>query len=163
MDAAHSHFLNERREKIRREYIRMLSLHEFVKPKSGMPMHSPRSPIYDETLARCTRAVYPLRFLQTAAWRWASVFLWLWIGHLYMGIKGLSMHSPRSLVYDETVARCNRAVYFPRFLRTAARRRANVFLWLSLGHMYMWIKGMPMHSPWSPVYGETLARCTRAV
>jgi hypothetical protein len=25
-------------------------------------MHSPRSPIYSETLARCTRAVYPLDF-----------------------------------------------------------------------------------------------------
>jgi hypothetical protein len=28
----------------------------------GFAMHSPRIPIYGETLARCTRAVYPLDF-----------------------------------------------------------------------------------------------------
>jgi hypothetical protein len=28
----------------------------------GLPMHSPRSPIYEDTLARCTHAVYPLDF-----------------------------------------------------------------------------------------------------
>jgi hypothetical protein len=47
-------------------------------------MHSPRSPIYGETLARRTRAVYPTRFLRMAERRWASVFLWLWLGHIYM-------------------------------------------------------------------------------
>jgi hypothetical protein len=80
-----------------------------------------------------------------------------------MGIKGLPMHSPRSPVYGETLARCTRVVYFPRFLWTVARRRVSVFLWLWLGYMYMCIKGMPMHSPRSPVYGETLARCTCVV
>jgi hypothetical protein len=38
-----------------------------------------------------------------------------------------------------------------------------VFHVLWLGHMYMASKGLPMHSSRSPVYGETLARCTRAV
>jgi hypothetical protein len=28
----------------------------------GFAMHSPRSPIYGETLARCAHAVYPLDF-----------------------------------------------------------------------------------------------------
>jgi hypothetical protein len=28
----------------------------------GFVMHSPQSPIYGETLARCTRTVYPLDF-----------------------------------------------------------------------------------------------------
>jgi hypothetical protein len=28
----------------------------------GLPMHSPQSPAYGETLARCTRAVYPQDF-----------------------------------------------------------------------------------------------------
>jgi hypothetical protein len=37
-------------------------------------MHSPRIPVYGETLAHYTRAVYPPRFLLTAAPRWASVF-----------------------------------------------------------------------------------------
>jgi hypothetical protein len=27
-----------------------------------MPIHSPQSMVYDETLARCTRIVYPLDF-----------------------------------------------------------------------------------------------------
>jgi hypothetical protein len=62
-----------------------------------------------------------------AARRWASVFLWLWLGHMYMGIKGLPMHSPQNPVYGETLARCTHAVYFPRFLLTAARWRASVF------------------------------------
>jgi hypothetical protein len=66
----------------------------------GLPMHSPRSPVYGETLARCTHAVYPPRFLRMAAHRWASVFLLLWLGHMYMGSKGLPMHSleARSMV-----------------------------------------------------------------
>jgi hypothetical protein len=34
-------------------------------------------------------------------------------------------------------------------------------LWL--GHMYIRKKDLPMHSSRSPVYGETLARCTCAV
>jgi hypothetical protein len=38
-----------------------------------------------------------------------------------------------------------------------------VFHVLSLGHMYMASKGLPMHSSRSPVYGKTLDRCTRAV
>jgi hypothetical protein len=38
-----------------------------------------------------------------------------------------------------------------------------VFHVLWLGHMYMASKGLPMHSSRSPVYGETLARCTHAV
>jgi hypothetical protein len=28
----------------------------------GLPMHSSRSPLYGETLAQCTHAVYPLDF-----------------------------------------------------------------------------------------------------
>jgi hypothetical protein len=74
-------------------------------------MHSPLSPIYSETLARCTRTVYPHIFLLTAAHRWASVFLWLWLGHMYMGNKGLPMHSSQSLVNGETQARSTCAVY----------------------------------------------------
>jgi hypothetical protein len=54
---------------------------------------------------------------------------------MYMGVKGLPIPTPQSLVYDETLARYTRAVYFPRFLHTAARRRASMFLWLLLGHM----------------------------
>jgi hypothetical protein len=69
----------------------------------GFALHSPRSPVYSETLASCTRAVYPPRFLWAAAHRWASVFLWLWLGHMYMESKGLPMHSPRSPVYSETL------------------------------------------------------------
>jgi hypothetical protein len=38
-----------------------------------------------------------------------------------------------------------------------------VFHVLLLGHMCMGSKGLPMHSSRSPIYGETLARCTRAV
>jgi hypothetical protein len=54
----------------------------------GLPMHSSRIPVYDETLAYCTRAVYPPRFLWTTP-RWgASVFHVLWLGHMYMGTKG---------------------------------------------------------------------------
>jgi hypothetical protein len=37
-----------------------------------------------------------------------------------------------------------------------------VFHVLWLGHMYMGSKDLPMHSSQSPVYGEILARCTRA-
>jgi hypothetical protein len=73
-------------------------------------MHSPRSPVYGEILACYTRMVYPPRFLRTAAHRWASVFLWLWLGHMYMGNKGFPMHSPQSPVYGETLARCTRVV-----------------------------------------------------
>jgi hypothetical protein len=74
-------------------------------------MHSPRSPIYGETLARCTHVVYPPGFLWTAARRWASVFVWLSLGHMYMGSKAFAMHSPRSPIYGETPARCTRTVY----------------------------------------------------
>jgi hypothetical protein len=74
----------------------------------GLPMHSPISPVHGKTLARCTRVVYPPRFLRTEKHRWASVFLWLWLGHMYMESN---MHSPRSPVYSETLARCTRAVY----------------------------------------------------
>jgi hypothetical protein len=59
-------------------------------------MHSPQSPFYGKTLARFTRAVYPPRFLRTTANRWASVFLWLWLGHMYMGIKGLPCIAPEA-------------------------------------------------------------------
>jgi hypothetical protein len=69
----------------------------------GLPMHNPRSPVNGETLARCTRAVNPPRFLWTAAHRWASVFLWLLLGHMYMESKCFPMHSPQSPVYSETL------------------------------------------------------------
>jgi hypothetical protein len=82
----------------------------------GLPMHSSRSLVYGETLARCTRAVYPPRFLRTMP-RWeASVFHVLWLGHMYIENKCLPMHSSRSSVYGETLARCTHAVYPPRFL-----------------------------------------------
>jgi hypothetical protein len=45
----------------------------------------------------------------------------------------------------------------------AARWGASVFHVVWLGHMYMGSKGFAMHSPRNPIYGETLARCTRAV
>jgi hypothetical protein len=127
----------------------------------GFPMHTSPSPVYSETLARCNRVVYSLRFLLTMAHWWASVFLWLWLGHMYMGNKDLPMHSSRSLVNGETLDRCTYAVYPPRFLRTMPRWGASVFHVLWLGHMYMGTKGFPMHSYRSPVYGETLALCTR--
>jgi hypothetical protein len=76
-----------------------------------LPLHSPRSPVYNETLARCTRAVSPPRFLRTAAHRWASVHIYIWLGHMYMGSKGIPMHNPRSPIYDETIASCTRADY----------------------------------------------------
>jgi hypothetical protein len=80
----------------------------------GLPIHSSQSTVYGETLARCTRAVYPPRFLRTTP-RWgASVFHVLWLGHMYIGNKCLPMHSSRSSVYDETLARCTRVVYPPR-------------------------------------------------
>jgi hypothetical protein len=40
----------------------------------------------------------------------------LWLGHMYMGTKGLPMHSSRSPIYSETLARCTRAVYPLDFL-----------------------------------------------
>jgi hypothetical protein len=40
--------------------------------------------MYGETLARRTRVVYPPRLFQTTSRRWASVFLWLWLGHMYV-------------------------------------------------------------------------------
>jgi hypothetical protein len=44
--------------------------------------------------------------------RWGdSVFHVLWLGHMYMGTKGLPMHSSRSSVYAETLARSTREVY----------------------------------------------------
>jgi hypothetical protein len=91
------------------------------------------------------------------------VFYVLWLGHMYMASKGLPMYSSRSPVYGKTLARCTRAVYPPRFLWTMPRWEASVFHVLWLGHMYMASKGLPMHSSQSPVYGETLARYTRAV
>jgi hypothetical protein len=47
------------------------------------------------------------------------VFHRLWLGHMYMGSKGMPMHSPQSTLYGETLARCTHTVYPPRFLRTA--------------------------------------------
>jgi hypothetical protein len=67
------------------------------------PCIAPRSPVYGETLAHYTCVVYPPRFLRTVAHRWASVFLWLWLGHTYMESKGLPMHSPPKPVYSETL------------------------------------------------------------
>jgi hypothetical protein len=49
---------------------------------------------------------------------WASVFFWVWLGHMYIRSKGLPMHGPPSPVYGEDLARCTRAVYPPRFLLT---------------------------------------------
>jgi hypothetical protein len=80
-----------------------------------------------------------------------------------MGSKGLPVHSSRSLVYGKTLARCNRAVCPPRFLQTKPRWGASLFHVLWLDHMYMGSKGFPMHSPPSPLYGDTLARCIREV
>jgi hypothetical protein len=77
----------------------------------GLPMHSPRSPVYGETLVHCIRAVYPPRFLWTIGHRWACVFLWLWLGHVYMGSKSLPMCSPQRLFYNKTLARCTCVVY----------------------------------------------------
>jgi hypothetical protein len=62
----------------------------------GLPMHSPRSSVYSEAL--------PPRFLQTVAHLWDSVFLWLWLGHMYMESKGLPVHSPKRTVYGDTLA-----------------------------------------------------------
>jgi hypothetical protein len=84
-------------------------------------MHSPQSPIYGETLACCTRAVYPLVFLRTAARRWASVLLWLLLGHMYMGRKCFAIHSLQSPIYSKTLACCTRAVY-PLFFFLSALR-----------------------------------------
>jgi hypothetical protein len=39
------------------------------------------------------------------------MFLWLWLGHMYIGSKGFAMHSPRSPIYSETLARYTHAVY----------------------------------------------------
>jgi hypothetical protein len=61
--------------------------------------------MYGETLARCTHAVYPPRLFRTTSRWWASVFLWLWLGHMYVYSKGFDMHSPRSSMYRETLAR----------------------------------------------------------
>jgi hypothetical protein len=51
------------------------------------------------------------------------VFHVFWLGHMYMANKGLPMHSSRSLVYGQTLARCTRAVYPPRFLRMTPNGR----------------------------------------
>jgi hypothetical protein len=135
----------------------------FIHGKQRFEMHSSRSRVYGKTLTYFTRAVYPPSFLRTPP-RWeASVFHVLWLGHMYMGSKGLHMHSSRSPVYGETLARCTCAVYPPSFLRTTPRWEASVFHMLWLGHMYMRNKGLLMHSSQSPVYGETLACCTCAV
>jgi hypothetical protein len=45
---------------------------------------TPRSVMYGKSLARCTRAVYPPRLFWMTSRRWASVFLWLWLGHMYV-------------------------------------------------------------------------------
>jgi hypothetical protein len=79
------------------------------------------------------------------------MFRVLCLGHMYIGNKGLPMHSSRSPVYGEILARCTRAVYPPRFLRTAPRWEASVFHVLWLGHMYIGNKGLPMHSSQSPI------------
>jgi hypothetical protein len=96
----------------------------------GLSMHSFRSPVYGKTLACCTGAVYPPRFLQTTP-RWeASVFHVLWLGHMYMGNKGLPMHSSRSPVYGETLARCPLhpcETLAPRFIWTTSHRWDSVF------------------------------------
>jgi hypothetical protein len=42
------------------------------------------------------------------------VFHVLWLGHMYMGSKGLPMHSPPSPVYGETLASYVRKIYPPR-------------------------------------------------
>jgi hypothetical protein len=76
-----------------------------------LPMHSSRSPVYGQTLARCTCAVYPPKFLQMAPSWGATVFHRLWLGHMYMGIKGFPMHSARRPVYGETLAYYTLAVY----------------------------------------------------
>jgi hypothetical protein len=100
--------------------------HMYMRNK-GLPMHSSQSLVYGETLARCTCAVYPPSLFRTTP-RWeASVFHLLWLGHIYMGNKGLPMHSSRSPVYDETLARCTCAVYPPSFLRTTPRWEASMF------------------------------------
>jgi hypothetical protein len=39
------------------------------------------------------------------------VFHVLWLGHMYMGNKGLSIYSSQSSVYSETLARCTGVVY----------------------------------------------------
>jgi hypothetical protein len=77
----------------------------------GLAMHSPRSPFYGETVAYYPRAVYPPRFLRTVARRWASVFLWIWLGHMKMERKVLAMQSPRSPFYGKILACCPHAVY----------------------------------------------------
>jgi hypothetical protein len=56
----------------------------------------PRRMVYDETLARCTRAVYPPRFFRTAPRHWARVLLWLWLGHMYVKAKDLTSTAPES-------------------------------------------------------------------
>jgi hypothetical protein len=45
---------------------------------------TPRSAMYGETLARCTHVVYPPRLFRTTSCWWDSVFLWLWLGHMYV-------------------------------------------------------------------------------
>jgi hypothetical protein len=118
----------------------------------GLPMHSSRSLVYGKTLAHCTCAVYPPRFLWTMP-RWeASLFRVLWLGHMYMASNGLLMNSSQSLIYGETLARCTCAVYFPRFLRTTPRWGASVFHVLWLGHMY--IGNSLGGSPWCQTYRQ---------
>jgi hypothetical protein len=33
------------------------------------------------------------------------VFLWLWLGHMYVESIGFHMHGPQSLIYGEALAR----------------------------------------------------------
>jgi hypothetical protein len=91
-------------------FFHVLWLGHMYRGSKGLPMHSSRSPDYGETLARCTRVVYPLDFFGRRQYG-ASVFHVLWLGHIYMGTNGLAMHSSQSPVYGKTLARCTRAVY----------------------------------------------------
>jgi hypothetical protein len=43
-----------------------------------------RSLIYGETQARCTCMVYPLDFSGRHRGVGLAVFLWLWLGHMYV-------------------------------------------------------------------------------
>jgi hypothetical protein len=54
----------------------------------GLVMHIHQNPFYDETLAYYPHMVYPL-IPPDMACRWASVFHWLWLGHMNIDNKGL--------------------------------------------------------------------------
>jgi hypothetical protein len=133
------------------------------RPKTSSRGQAVRSPTLTVKIPWKNDVLQIQKWFWTAACRWNSVFLWLWLGHMYIGSKGFATHIPGSPVYGETLLRFTRAVYPPKFLRIAARRWASLFFGFWLGHMYMGSKGFAMHSPRSPIYGETLARCTRIV